>query len=217
MICAENLDASIPAGGSMACLPPIPTPLGPSVPLSAQPPVLTHQAVGFPLRRHQIPRGASTTPLTIHTAPGFAPVAFPQSPSTNSFSPMWTSGASNWAQPDLPLSPPWYSPGHFALAGSPISPPPALERTRHRSNSSKASPNSLRATMHCRQRTWSVTIDDAPGGGIHTTGIVADDGTHIAHGRSRAHNRSKLMCNKVLANISDLPQIGDQDRTVCLV
>jgi hypothetical protein len=61
----------------------------------------------------------------------------------------------------------------------------------------RRSVGSFRGGSHARQRTWSVTVENSPEGELRTTGLVADDGTYIQHGKCSCHSGSSAQLSGV--------------------
>ena len=189
-ICAaENLFA-IPPALSMASPPPPPpvvqeiSPLFGETRIDQRPSYFPGSPHGYmhsaPMDSHETAFASSPLSLSSATGTGTVNIAYSYIPSLGDFSAGWVAPFST-PQPGLPVSSPIPSPG-FARV-SPISSSPRADHVRVRSNSNRTS---MRGSTHTRQRTWSVTLDEVPGGGIKATGLVADDGTFIAHGTSFA-------------------------------
>lgn len=144
--------------------------------------------------------------------------------------------------PITPFTPPWQQ--HHILAGAATSSPPspASMYTRRtslahssystpsttRGPASKRSTASLRArnlagsiirtSGRIRQRTWSVTLDQMPDGGLKPTGLIAMDGSNlfIPHGKILLTSclQSRNLTQQDLVSISDLHQLMVRARPV---
>jgi len=150
--------------------------------------------------------GLPTPSTSFPPATAFATIGYPHTPPLGSFTPPWTEHDHFLRQQDLPLSPAGTIGVGSVAHGSP-SPRHMTEHSRQWSNSSRTSLSSLKAGTHTRHRTWSVTVDEIPGGGIKATGLMADDGTYILHGdyfRSTVGRADSY--GQVLANISGPPR-----------
>ncbi len=139
------------------------------------PPPVTLHGVGPSLNINEVP--LTNPPMSCPPISGWPNEFFPQTPPATTQTPPWIS--QNGFVPEFPISPPVNSQGGFIPQRFPVSPDVNSTHGRERSNSSKTS----MSRTHTRQRTWSVAVDEVPGGGIKATGLVADDGTFIQHGR----------------------------------
>lgn len=204
LICAEN--ARPPVLPPIAIDLPLPSPiLVPQLPFT---PLLGHMSAlkySLPPRPEPLQLGgdhhhrghrrhvASTSamfPSTIPSLIAWPSNSIPQVPLYGHQTPPWTADHTFVSRQELPVSPPHHSPADFDPQGLPFFPFAGNEHTRQSSNSSKNSMSSFRGSTHTRDSKWTLTVDEMPGGGIKTTGLVSRDGTFIAHGMPPRPERS---------------------------